>query len=94
MDWEEADDETTVDDLAQTEQEMYFQRAAQQASFWQMIRRFFFQTPSEKRAEQQQRLSDLNLAIVNNPDIATNYMLRGEIYLEKKSNMNSPTTIF
>jgi tetratricopeptide (TPR) repeat protein len=53
-------------------------------SFWQMLRRLFFQTRREKSAEQQRRLSDLNLAILDRPDAAVNYMLRGEIRLEQK----------
>ena len=53
-------------------------------SFWQMLRRLFFQTRSERLLEQQRRLSDLNLAIVERPDVAVNYMLRGELRLEKK----------
>ena len=53
-------------------------------SFWQMLRRLFFQTRREKSAEHQRRLSDLNLAILDRPDVAVNYMLRGEIRLEQK----------
>jgi tetratricopeptide (TPR) repeat protein len=53
-------------------------------TFWQMLRRLFFQTRNEKLAEQQRRLSDLKLAILDRPDVAVNYMLRGEIYLEMK----------
>ena len=55
-----------------------------QLSFWQMLRRLFFQTRLEKLTERQRRLSDLNLAIIERPDVAVNYMLRGEIRLEYK----------
>ena len=53
-------------------------------SFWDMLRRLFFQTRHEKHAERQRRLSDLKLAIMDNPDAAVNYLLRGEIRLEQK----------
>jgi len=51
---------------------------------WQKIRRLFFMFPSEKRAEQYQRLRDLTEAIEQFPETAVNYLLRGELHLEMK----------
>ena len=53
-------------------------------SSWQMRHPLFFQTHPEKSAEHQRRLTDLNLLILDRPDVAVNYMLRGEIRLEQK----------
>ena len=53
-----------------------------QASIWQRIRRFFFQTVSEKREENRARMYVLTQAIETYPDAAINYLLRGELYLE------------
>ena len=84
MDWEEAHDDISEDEPNEAEKEKSFERDIEQVSFWQMLRRFFFQTNAEKRVEQRQRLNDLNLAIANNPEAAANFMLRGEIRLAQK----------
>jgi cytochrome c-type biogenesis protein CcmH/NrfG len=84
MDWEETHDDISEDEPNEAEKEKSFERDIEQVSFWQMLRRFFFQTNAEKRVEQHQRLQDLNLALANNPEVAANYMLRGEIRLEQK----------
>jgi hypothetical protein len=84
MDWEETQNDISEDESAADEKEKSFERDIEQVSFWQMLRRFFFQTNTEKRVEQHQRLQDLNLALANNPEVAANYMLRGEIRLEQK----------
>ena len=55
----------------------------ERVSFWHRVRRFFFQTAGEKAAEQRQRMADLNRAISDNPQAAANYLLRGELRLER-----------
>jgi hypothetical protein len=78
---EDEQDEIIADE---TQQDDFPLKHEYHLSFWQMLRRLFFQTRREKSAEQQRRLSDLNLAILDRPDAAVNYMLRGEIRLEQK----------
>jgi len=56
----------------------------EQLSFWQMVRRFFSQTPGEKAAEQRRRMTDLNHAIADAPEVAGNYLLRGEVRFEMR----------
>lgn len=51
-------------------------------SIWQKVRRFFFTTASEKRAENRTRMYILNQAIETYPTAAVNYLLRGELHLE------------
>lgn len=53
-------------------------------TLWQRIRRLFISFPSEKRAEQYQRLRDITQAIEQFPETAVNYLLRGELHLEMK----------
>lgn len=53
-------------------------------SIWQRIRRFFFTTSAEKRAETRLRLTALTHAIENFPSSAVNYVLRGELHLDLK----------
>ncbi|MEL7433019.1 MAG: tetratricopeptide repeat protein [Chloroflexota bacterium] len=55
-----------------------------QNTWWARIRRFFFQTASERRTEQRMRLHDLNRAIDRFPDVAVNYVLRAELHTEMK----------
>lgn len=54
----------------------------EQSAPWHVIRRFFFKTASEKVAERHARLAVLDRAIETYPDVAINYLLRGEIRLE------------
>ncbi|MEM9950778.1 MAG: hypothetical protein AAF846_04205 [Chloroflexota bacterium] len=56
----------------------------EQPSIWKMIQRFFYQTKSEREADNQQRLSRLDQAIETYPDVAVNYVLRGELLLSMK----------
>ncbi|MEL6308418.1 MAG: tetratricopeptide repeat protein [Chloroflexota bacterium] len=55
-----------------------------QDTWWVRIRRFFFQTASERRTEQRMRLHDLNRAIDRFPEVAVNYVLRAELHTEMK----------
>jgi hypothetical protein len=90
---EEQDDIIEPDDEVLPEVELNFDTAEEieelpynpeYITFWQMIRRFFFQSRAEKERENRSRLHLLNLTIINQPDVAVNYMLRGEIHLESK----------
>lgn len=51
-------------------------------SLWQTIRRLFFTSSSEKRAERRKRLLNLTQAIEQYPNTAVNYLLRGELHLD------------
>ena len=55
-----------------------------QDTWWARIRRFFFQTASERRTERNMRLQDLNRAIDRYPEVAVNYVLRAELHTEMK----------
>ena len=46
---------------------------------------FFFQTPASRERERSRRLNELNVSIEFSPDSATNYVLRGELFLERKA---------
>jgi hypothetical protein len=45
---------------------------------------FFFQTPARRRREQSRRLNELNVSIEFAPNSPTNYVLRGELFLERR----------
>lgn len=45
---------------------------------------FFFQTPARRRQEQSRRLHELNVSIEFAPNSPTNYVLRGELFLERR----------
>ena len=47
--------------------------------FWQMIRRFFFQTSRERETDLRHRMEQLTIAIELYPDAASNYLQRGEV---------------
>lgn len=52
-----------------------------QPSWWQRIRRWFYETPVERYRIREQRLRHLNTAIEVHPDAASNYVVRGELYV-------------
>lgn len=52
--------------------------------WWQMVRRFFFMTKRERLYEREWRIQQLTDAIEHQPDVAVNYLLRGELYLAAK----------
>ena len=80
------EDEFDIDDLDEPVEEesdsFPSKPEIERNSIWQKIRRFFFQTASEKRAENRTRMYILNQAIETYPAAAINYLLRGELYLE------------
>ena len=80
------EDELEIDDLDEGVEDeadsLPSKPKLEQASIWQRIRRFFFQTVSEKREENRARMYVLTQAIETYPDAAINYLLRGELYLE------------
>lgn len=49
---------------------------------WQRVRRWVVPSVEDLRDEYDQRLAELNDAVALHPDDPTNYMLRGEAYLE------------
>lgn len=53
-------------------------------SLWQLIRRFFYKTATERRQEREWRMQQLDDAIEHQPNAAVNYLLRGELYYEAK----------
>ena len=50
-------------------------------SFWGMVRRFFFKTRAERRAEQAWRIEQLGREIAHDPDAPVHYLLRGDLHL-------------
>lgn len=50
-----------------------------------IMRRLFWMTPAERRAEERYRLRRLSQLIEVNPDAAVNYVLRGELQLDLKA---------
>lgn len=55
-----------------------------QQSFWQGLLNSIFPTGSQREAEALTRLQTLDDAIALYPEAASNYMLRGEVYLQLK----------
>ena len=53
-------------------------------SLWQLVRRFFYKTATERRQEREWRMQQLDDAIEHQSDAAVNYLLRGELYYEAK----------
>lgn len=82
----EVEDEFEIDDLNEPVEDeadsLPSKPDIEQNSIWQKIRRFFFQTASEKREENRTRMYILTQAIETYPAAAINYLLRGELYLE------------
>lgn len=68
--------------LEDTDEEFSAKSQSDMLSLWQRIRRFFFTTSAEKRAETRLRLTALTRAIETYPSSAVNYVLRGELHLE------------
>lgn len=56
-----------------------------QPSLWSQVIGFFFQTSARRRQEQSRRLNELSVSIEFAPNSATNYVLRGELFLERKA---------
>ncbi len=52
------------------------------SALWQNLRRAFLPTPKERAAQHNRRISRLSSAIEFSPDAPTNYVLRGELYME------------
>ncbi len=50
-------------------------------SFWGMVRRFFFKTRAERRAEQVWRIEQLGREIAHDSDAPVHYLLRGDLHL-------------
>lgn len=50
-----------------------------------MIVGFFYKSKSERERERSQRLRELNVSIEMSPDSPTNYVLRGELFLERRA---------
>lgn len=45
---------------------------------------FFFRTPAQRERDRSRRLRELNVSIEYSPDSPTLYVLRGELFLERK----------
>jgi hypothetical protein len=56
-----------------------------QPSWLSQIVGFFFQTTARRRQEQSRRLNELSVSIEFTPNSPTNYVLRGELFLERKA---------
>jgi len=56
--------------------------AARPESFWAVLRRWLLPGGAKASGKLAQRLLELERAIHQHPDAATNYILRGELYLK------------
>ena len=54
------------------------------SSWWKQVIGFFFQTPAGRKRELSRRLNELNVSIEFAPNSPTNYVLRGELFLERQ----------
>jgi tetratricopeptide (TPR) repeat protein len=52
------------------------------SALWQNLRRAFLPTNGERAEQVARRINHLSSAIESSPDSPTNYVLRGELYLE------------
>ena len=82
-------DATLVDDEKDAEIEAQIAQAREQhpessTSWWGRLRRFFWKSPTEREAENLHRLNELTSNIALYPHALSNYVLRGELYLEQK----------
>lgn len=57
---------------------------ASQPSLLERIIGFFYQTPAARARALSRRLHELNVSIEFTPDSPTHYVLRGELFLERK----------
>lgn len=51
-------------------------------TLWERVRRSLLPTPAEQAARYEQRLALLDEAVARHPQASSNYVLRGELYLE------------
>lgn len=52
------------------------------SALWETLRRALWPTPEERSAQAQRRITRLSQAIDFSPEAATNYVLRGELFLQ------------
>lgn len=55
---------------------------APQSGFWRSLRRRFFPTAEDRADDDKQRLQALDKMIALHPDVAVNYVSRGELHLK------------
>ena len=84
-----SDEMRTTDSYAVNEEmddddSLSYSEVQSQPGLLSMIIGFFFQTPAARNREISQRINELNVSIEFAPDSATNYVLRGELFLERK----------
>lgn len=77
-------DSSAVNDTI-TEDEESHPMYQTEPSWLSQIIGFFFQTSARRRQEQSRRLNELSVSIEFAPNSATNYVLRGELFLERKA---------
>ncbi len=71
-----SDDQLTVPD----------ERPAETLGLWERLRQMLRPSPEEQAEERARRLRELNVAIELFPNSPSNYVLRGELYLEAGAN--------
>ena len=77
-------DSSAVNDRIVEDDEESHPMYRRQPSLLSQIVGFFFQTPARRRQEQSRRLHELNVSIEFAPNSPTNYVLRGELFLERR----------
>jgi hypothetical protein len=79
----QATDFSVVNDMIVEDNESHPMYHSQPSLLGQIIG-FFFQTPARRKQEISRRLHELNVSIEFSPNSATNYVLRGELFLERQ----------
>ncbi len=85
-----ADDSPTTDPSAVTEDRAVEEDLSNhpiyssQPNLLETIIGFFIRTPARQERERSRRLRELNVSIEYSPDSPTLYVLRGELFLERK----------
>jgi tetratricopeptide (TPR) repeat protein len=76
------DGELVVEDFQSTPSEGYGEPPTPRDSLWTWLRKTLFASGEERRLQNEQRLAELDRAIEYYPETPSNYVLRGELYLE------------
>lgn len=77
-------DSYAVNDMIDEDDDLSHPMYHTQPSLLRMIIGFFFRTPAARTRDLSRRLHQLNVSIEVAPNSPSNYVLRGEIFLERK----------
>ncbi len=77
-------DSYSVNDTESADADLQHSTYQKQENWFARIAGFFFMTPAQRERQRSRRLRELNVSIEYSPDSATLYVLRGELFLERK----------